>query len=48
MELEPRTKPGEWLEYSPLLTILVVGAAVRLSGRCLSARLRKAHSRRWI
>lgn len=21
--LEPRTKPGEWLEYSPLLTILV-------------------------
>jgi short-chain fatty acids transporter len=22
-ELEPRTKPGEWLEYSPLLTILV-------------------------
>lgn len=23
-ELEPRTKPGEWLEYSPLLTILVV------------------------
>ena len=23
MELEPRTKPGEWLEYSPLLTILV-------------------------
>jgi short-chain fatty acids transporter len=23
-ELEPRTKPGEWLEYSPLLTVLVV------------------------
>jgi short-chain fatty acids transporter len=23
MELEPRTKPGEWLEYSPLLTVLV-------------------------
>jgi len=23
--LEPRTKPGEWLEYSPLLTILVSG-----------------------
>jgi len=23
LELEPRTKPGEWLEYSPLLTILV-------------------------
>jgi len=23
--LEPRTKPGEWLEYSPLLTILVAG-----------------------
>jgi short-chain fatty acids transporter len=22
-ELEPRTKPGEWLEYSPLLTVLV-------------------------
>jgi short-chain fatty acids transporter len=24
-ELERRTRPGEWLEYSPLLTILVVG-----------------------
>ena len=23
LKLEPRTKPGEWLEYSPLLTILV-------------------------
>jgi short-chain fatty acids transporter len=23
LELEPRTKPGEWLEYSPLLNILV-------------------------
>ncbi|MGC8602811.1 MAG: short-chain fatty acid transporter [Desulfomonilaceae bacterium] len=23
LELEPREKPGEWLEYSPLLTILV-------------------------
>jgi short-chain fatty acids transporter len=23
--MEPRTKPGEWLEYSPLLTILVAG-----------------------
>ena len=23
VELEPRTKPGEWLEYSPLLNILV-------------------------
>ncbi len=23
LDLEPRTKPGEWLEYSPLLTILV-------------------------
>ena len=23
--LEPRTKPGEWLEYSPLLTLIVVG-----------------------
>jgi short-chain fatty acids transporter len=23
LELEPRAKPGEWLEYSPLLTILV-------------------------
>jgi len=22
--IEPRTKPGEWLEYSPLLTVLVV------------------------
>ena len=22
-QLEPRTKPGEWLEYSPLLTILI-------------------------
>jgi short-chain fatty acids transporter len=25
LDLEPRTKPGEWLEYSPLLTILVGG-----------------------
>ncbi|HLI62041.1 MAG TPA: TIGR00366 family protein, partial [Terriglobales bacterium] len=25
---EPRTKPGEWLEYSPLLTILVGGMMV--------------------
>jgi short-chain fatty acids transporter len=24
LKLEPRTEPGEWLEYSPLLTILVV------------------------
>ena len=24
MTLEPKAKPGEWLEYSPLLTILVV------------------------
>jgi short-chain fatty acids transporter len=24
MELEPRKKPGEWLEYSPALTILIV------------------------
>ena len=24
LSLEPRKKPGEWLEYSPLLTILVV------------------------
>ncbi len=23
LDLEPKTKPGEWLEYSPLLTILV-------------------------
>jgi short-chain fatty acids transporter len=23
LALEPRTKPGEWLEYSPLLTVLV-------------------------
>jgi len=23
--LEPRTKPGEWLEYTPVITILVVG-----------------------
>jgi short-chain fatty acids transporter len=23
LDLEPRTKPGEWLEYSPLLTVLV-------------------------
>jgi short-chain fatty acids transporter len=23
VELEPRTKPGEWLEYSPLLTLFV-------------------------
>ncbi len=27
-ELEPRTKPGEWLEYSPLLTIVVAGLLV--------------------
>src|SRR5208337_264267 len=26
--LEPRTKPGEWLEYSPLLTILVAGLLI--------------------
>jgi short-chain fatty acids transporter len=26
--LEPRTKPGEWLEYSPLLTILVAALLV--------------------
>jgi short-chain fatty acids transporter len=25
MELEPRKKPGEWLEYSPALTVLVAG-----------------------
>ncbi len=24
-QLEPRTKPGEWLEYSPLLTLFVAG-----------------------
>ncbi len=23
LDLEPKTKPGEWLEYSPLLTVLV-------------------------
>ena len=23
-DLEPRTRPGEWLEYSPLITILIV------------------------
>lgn len=28
LELEPRTKPGEWLEYSPVLTILVVALLV--------------------
>jgi short-chain fatty acids transporter len=28
LDLEPRTKPGEWLEYSPLLTILVVALLV--------------------
>jgi short-chain fatty acids transporter len=27
-ELEPRKKPGEWLEYSPLLTILVAALLV--------------------
>jgi short-chain fatty acids transporter len=27
-ELEPRRKPGEWLEYSPLLTIIVAGLLV--------------------
>ena len=26
--LEPKSKPGEWLEYSPLLTILVAGLLV--------------------
>jgi short-chain fatty acids transporter len=26
--LEPRTKPGEWLEYSPLLTILVASILI--------------------
>lgn len=26
--LEPKTKPGEWLEYSPLLTILVAAVLV--------------------
>ena len=26
--LEPRTKPGEWLEYSPLLTILVAALLI--------------------
>jgi short-chain fatty acids transporter len=25
MGMEPRQKPGEWLEYSPLLTLLIVG-----------------------
>ena len=33
--LEPRTKPGEWLEYSPLLTILVALAAGLVSGGLL-------------
>jgi short-chain fatty acids transporter len=28
LDLEPRTKPGEWLEYSPLLTILVAALLV--------------------
>ncbi len=28
LELEPRTKPGEWLEYSPVLTICVVALLV--------------------
>ena len=27
-KLEPRTKPGEWLEYSPLLTILVAAMLI--------------------
>ena len=25
MTIEPRRKPGEWLEYSPLLTVLIAG-----------------------
>jgi short-chain fatty acids transporter len=25
LKLEPKSKPGEWLEYSPLLTIIVAG-----------------------
>jgi short-chain fatty acids transporter len=32
-KLEPRTKPGEWLEYSPLLTVLV---ALLLCGYLIS------------
>ena len=24
-ELPPRDRPGEWLEYSPLLTVIIVG-----------------------
>ncbi|HTC90711.1 MAG TPA: TIGR00366 family protein, partial [Bryobacteraceae bacterium] len=28
VELEPRTKPGEWLEYSPVLTVCVVALLV--------------------
>ncbi len=28
LDLEPRTKPGEWLEYSPLLTILVAALLI--------------------
>jgi short-chain fatty acids transporter len=27
-KLEPRTRPGEWLEYSPLLSVLVAGLLV--------------------
>jgi short-chain fatty acids transporter len=27
-KLEPRTRPGEWLEYSPLLSILVAGMLI--------------------
>ena len=30
--LEPRTKPGEWLEYSPLLTLFVVAVPGLVSG----------------
>ncbi len=35
VELEPRKKPGEWLEYSPLLTILVCLVLFAYSDRCV-------------
>ena len=44
--LEPRTKPGEWLEYSPLLTILISAMLIWYLAR-FSAPRRKALWRRW-
>ena len=45
--LEPRTKPGEWLEYSPLLTILVDMRTWAGTWWTSSAARRKERWRRW-